>query len=202
MAGAHERQHPRRRRAAGAFDGPAVDRARARRDGGDGETGAGAELGAGLGYASGRLSASLGARALVAHSSYDEWGADLSLAYAPAADGRGLTFRLAPAWGAAGSGAAELWEQGAPGLDGAAAEPEPGGRMEAELGYGLKSPLSRGLLTLAAGGEWGEDEGSACRLTGTVALDATSTLGLELELRRPQSGATERSLMLKGELRF
>ena len=187
--------------ASGAVVSPRLELG-ARHDGGDGETGAGAELGAGLGYVSGRLSASLGARALVAHSSYDEWGADLSLAYAPGADGRGLTFRLAPAWGAAGSGAAELWEQGAPGLDGAAAEPEPGGRMEAELGYGLKSPLSRGLLTLAAGGEWGEDEGSACRLTGTVALDATSTLGLELELRRPRSGATERSLMLTGELRF
>ena len=33
-------------------------------------------------------------------------------------------------------------------------------------------------------------------------LDATTSLGLELELRRPPSGATERSLMLKAELRF
>ena len=174
----------------------------ARHDGGDGETGAGAELGAGLGYASGRLSAALGARALVANSSYDEWGADLSLAYAAGADGRGLTFRLAPAWGAARSGTAALWEQGAPGLDGAAAEPERGGRMAAELGYGLKSPLSRGLLTLAAGGEWGEDADAVCRLSGIVALDATSTLGLELTLREPQSGDAERSLMLKAELKF
>ena len=174
----------------------------ARHDGGDGETGAGAELGAGVGYASGRLSAAVGARALVANSSYDEWGADLSLAYAAGADGRGLTFRLAPAWGAARSGTAALWEQGAPGLDGAAAEPERGGRMAAELGYGLKSPLSRGLLTLAAGGEWGEDADAVCRLSGTVALDATSTLGLELTLREPQSGDAERSLMLKAELKF
>ena len=175
----------------------------ARHDGGDGETGAGAELGAGVGYASGRLSAALGARALVANSNYDEWGANLSLAYAAGADGRGLTFRLAPAWGAAQSGTAALWEQGAPGLDGgAAAAPERGGRMEAELGYGLKSPLSRGLLTLAAGGEWGEDAGSVCRLSGTVALDATASLGLELELRDPKSGGAERSLMLRAELKF
>ena len=174
----------------------------ARHDGGDGETGTGAELGAGVGYASGRLSATVGARALVANSSYDEWGADLSLAYAAGADGRGLTFRLAPAWGAARSGTAALWEQGAAGLDGAAAAPERGGRMAAELGYGLKSPLSRGLLTLAAGGEWGEDADAVCRLSGVVALDATSTLGLELTLREPQSGDAERSLMLTAELKF
>ena len=175
----------------------------ARHDGGDGETGTGAEVGAGVGYASGRLAAAVGARALVANADYDEWGADLSLAYAAGADGRGLAFRLAPSWGAARSGAEELWARGAPGLDGAAAAaPEPGARAEAELGYGLKSPLGRGLLTLAAGGEWGEDAGSACRLSGTVALDATASLGLELELRDPKSGGTERSLMLKAELKF
>jgi len=174
----------------------------ARHDGGDGETGAGAEVGAGADYASGRLELSLGARALAAHSDYDEWGADLSLAYAPGADGRGLAFRLAPSWGATGSGAAELWASGAPGLNEAATEPELGGRVEAELGYGLKSPLSRGLLTLTAGGEWGEDADTVCRLSGVAALSASASLGLELELRRPPSGATERSLMLKAELKF
>ena len=174
----------------------------ARHDGGDGATGAGAELGAGVDYASGRLELSLGARALAAHSDYDEWGADLSLAYAPGADGRGLAFRLAPSWGATDSGAAELWASGAPGLNEAATEPELGGRLEAELGYGLKSPLGRGLLTLTAGGEWGEDADAVCRLSGVAALDASASLGLELELRRPPSGGTERSLMLTAELRF
>ena len=174
----------------------------ARHDGGDGATGAGAELGAGVDYASGRLELSLGARALAAHSDYDEWGADLALAYAPGADGRGLAFRLAPSWGATDSGAAELWASGAPGLHEAAPEPELGGRLEAELGYGLKSPLGRGLLTLTAGGEWGEGADAVCRLSGIAALDASASLGLELELRRPPSGGTERSLMLTGELRF
>ena len=74
--------------------------------------------------------------------------------------------------------------------------------MEAELGYGLKSPLSRGLLTLTAGGVWGEDADAVCRLSGIAALSASASLGLELELRRPKSGGTERSLMLKAELRF
>ena len=135
-------------------------------------------------------------------SAPDPRGSDLSLAYAPGADGRGLAFRLAPSWGATGSGTAELWASGAPGLNDAAAEPELGGRMEVELGYGLKSPLGRGLLTLTAGGEWGEDADAVCRLAGVAALDASASLGLELELRRPKSGATERSLMLRAELRF
>ncbi len=173
-----------------------------RHDGGDGETGAGVELGGGAEYASGRLSASGGARALVANSDYDEWGADLALAYAPGADGRGFSFRLAPSWGAAQSGGQKLWEQGAPGLNGAAEEPDSSARLEAELGYGLKSPWSRGLLTLTLGGEAGEDAGAACRLKGAVALDATATLGLELEVRDPPSGGAERSLMATAELRF
>ena len=173
-----------------------------RHDGGDGETGAGLELGGGAEYVSGRLRLAGGARALAANSDYDEWGAEAALEYAPGADGRGLTLRLAPSWGAAQSGAAQLWEQGAPGLDGTAAEPDLGGRLAAELGYGLKSPWSRGLLTLALGGELGEDEGVAARLSGRVALDGTSALGLELKLREPKSGGTEHSLMLTGELRF
>ena len=173
-----------------------------RHDGGDGETGAGLELGGGAEYVSGRLTLAGGARALAANSDYDEWGAEAALEYAAGADGRGLTLRLAPSWGAAQSGAAQLWEQGAPGLDGEAAEPDLGGRLAAELGYGLKSPWSRGLLTLALGGELGEDEGVAARLSGRVAPDGTSTLGLALELREPKSGATEYGLMLTGELRF
>ena len=173
-----------------------------RHDGGDGETGAGVELGGGAEYVSGRLTASGGARALVANSDYDEWGADLALAYAPGAGGQGFSFRLAPSWGAAQSGTQELWEQGASRSNGTADESDPGARLEAELGYGLKSPWSRGLLTLTLAGEAVEDAGAACRLKGAVALDATASLGLELEVRDPPSGAAERSLMVTGELRF
>ena len=47
-----------------------------RYDGGDAETGAGIELGGGLGYAAGNLSFEVNARALVAHedTEYEEWG--------------------------------------------------------------------------------------------------------------------------------
>ena len=172
-----------------------------RYDGGDGETGTGLEVGTGVDYTSGRLG--MTAQVRVANSGHDEWGANLSLAYLATADGFGLSFRLVPSYGTMQSGMAELWENGAPRLNSEAAEElELGGRMDAELGYGLKSPLGRGLLTLGARGSLGEDEGSICRLSGTVALDKAATLGLEMGLREPKSGATDRSLMLKAELRF
>ena len=41
-----------------------------------------------------------------------------------------------------------------------------------------------------------------CRATRAGALDATATLGLELEVRGPRTGGAERSLMVTGGLRF
>ena len=118
------------------------------------------------------------------------------------ADGRGLSFRLVPSWGSVQGGTQALWENGAPELGGAAKETDPAARLEAELGYVLKSPWSGGVLTLTLGGEAGEDADAACRLKGAVVLDATATLGLELEVRDSRTGGAERSLMVTGELRF
>ena len=190
-----------RRLASGARLAPRLELG-VRRDGGDGETGAGVELGGGAEYVSGRLTLTGGARALAANSDYDEWGAEAAADYAPGADGRGWSFRLTPSWGAARGGARELWERGAPGKGAAAAEPEPAGRLEAELGYGLKSPFGRGLLQLELGSALAEEDGASCRLAGVVALDATTRLGLELDLRGPKSGGSGYSLMLASELRF
>ena len=173
-----------------------------RHDGGDGETGAGVELGGGAEYVAGRLTLRAGARALAANSDYDEWGAEAALDYAPGADGRGLSFRVAPSWGAARGGVRELWERGAPGLRGAAAEAGPAGRLEAALGYGLKSPFGRGLLQLELGSALSAGDGGSCRLAGVAALDAATRIGLELEFRGSKSDGSGYSLMLTGELRF
>ena len=84
-----------------------------RYDGGDAETGAGLELGGGLGYAAGNLSVEVSARGLVAHedTAYEEWGFSSSISYAPSEDGRGLSMRLGSAWGATQSGVQSLWNQ-------------------------------------------------------------------------------------------
>ena len=56
------------------------------------------------------------------------------VAVAPGAGGRGLSLSVEPVWGSAGSGMQALWQHGASGL---AAAPGSGGRVGAELGYGL-----------------------------------------------------------------
>ena len=93
---------------------PALE-AGVRWDGGDGTTGAGVELGGGLGYAdrASGLTAEVSGRALVAHGGgMREWGASGALRLDPGADGRGLSLSLTPSWGETGSGMARLWDEG------------------------------------------------------------------------------------------
>ena len=120
-----------------------------RHDGGDAETGTGAELGGRVSCAhpGSGLSLEASVRTLIAHegSSYEEWGASGAVRPAPGASGRGLSFSLAPMWGTPSSGAGRLWSaRDARGLapDG---EFEPESRLEGELGYGL--PACGGAFT-------------------------------------------------------
>jgi len=112
-----------------------------RHDGGDAETGTGVELGGRVSWADSGSGLSIDAsvRALVAHedSGYEEWGASGAVRLAPGPSGRGLSFSLAPTWGAPASGAERLWSaRDARGFspDGAFT---PRSRLEGELGYGL-----------------------------------------------------------------
>ena len=67
-----------------------------RYDGGTAETGAGVELGAGLGVAVGGFSIQLDGRGLLAHAAtaYAEWGVSGTARYAARHDGRGLSVRF------------------------------------------------------------------------------------------------------------
>ena len=112
-----------------------------RHDNGDAETGTGVELGGSLSWSDPETGLSVEARGrgLVAHedSNYREWGASGAVRLSRGERGRGLSFSLAPTWGAASSGVERLWgAQDARGLapDGTF-EAEP--RLEGELGYGL-----------------------------------------------------------------
>ena len=82
-----------------------------RYDGGDAETGAGLEIGGGLGYSTGRLKVHLDTRELLVHQAtgYQEWGLSGSVAYTPDPDGRGLNVRLGSSWGNTRSGVQALW---------------------------------------------------------------------------------------------
>ena len=131
----------------------------ARADGGDGETGGGLELVAGLRYAGERVDFEARVRGLAARSDgdHEEYGGMARLEVRPREDGSGLRLSLAPSWGATGfeqllgegegllgggNAGAAMYGPGAPLM------PPTGMSLDAKVGYGFA--LERGLLTLGA----------------------------------------------------
>ena len=150
-------------------------------DGGDAETGAGLELGAGLRYARGPVSIEGQFRGLVAHmaSGYEEWGASGAVRVNPSEFGRGLTFSLAPVWGNAGSQAERLWRaRDASGLE-PEGEFEANARLEAEVGYGFGISNTRGLVTPYTGLSLAEEAGKTVRAGARWNLAPGAVMGLE-----------------------
>ena len=168
-----------------------------RHDGGDAETGAGVELGGRVSFAAAGSGLSLEAsvRTLVAHevSGYEEWGASGAVRLAPGASGRGLSFRLAPTWGAPSSGAERLWSA----RDARALSPdgtfEPEGRLEAGLGYGHRVGGAFTGTPYAGLGLSGEarDWRIGWRLAPAGAAGAKSGFSLNLEGTRSESATAE-----------
>ncbi|MYD46217.1 MAG: hypothetical protein F4W92_07695 [Gammaproteobacteria bacterium] len=73
-------------------------------DGGDGTTGNGLEVGAGLGYSAGRLVLKLNSQTLLTHSDVDDfedWSFRGMIAFQPSSDGHGLSMSLGSSWGLA-----------------------------------------------------------------------------------------------------
>ena len=125
-----------------------------RYDGGDGETGAGAELGASLRYASlgGGLVIEGKARALVGGEA-EEWGLSGAISFQPSTNGRGLSFSLTPGYGVTTGGVQQLWQQG---LDDGLGASRQGGHagnsdyrpsLEVRLDYGMHALRGPGLMT-------------------------------------------------------
>ena len=141
------------------------------------------ELGGGLEWTlpSG-LSVEARGRTLAAHAGdAKEWGVSGSARLSPGADGRGLSFELAPRWGASESGLGRLWE------DGAAGRASPVGgparlRLDTELGYGYR--VRGGVLTPYGG--FGYEQGGARRYRLGMRLDLGGALDLGLEARREE----------------
>ena len=154
-------------------------------DGGDGETGAGVEAGGGLEWSLPGLTVAARGRTLAAHEgALKEWGAGGSIRLEPA-DGRGLSLRLEPRWGATESGLGRLWDEGVPG------RPANGGgeaRLETELGYGLPALGGAGVTTPYAG--FGLTQGGERDIRAGVrlGLGAGFDLGIEAERNAADTG--------------
>ncbi len=108
----------------------------ARFDGGDAETGAGAEAGAAFGFAhhATGLVVDVQGRTLLAHQAddYRDWGAGFAVQFRPGGEQGGLSLSLAPSWGNAASGAATLWRDGAAGFADPAHRQSPSGLVVAD----------------------------------------------------------------------
>ena len=178
-----------------------------RYDEGDGAAGAGLELGGELRYEHPGLGLTVAGqgRLLATHqAAYEEWGVGGLLRLELGAGGEGLRLSVEPGWGVTASGTRELWEHGvledAPGAL-AAGSTEPGGRLEAELGYGLPAWDGRGLLTPYGGLTLGADERRDYRAGARLELEAFE---LRLEgTRRERAGAgADHELTLRGGLRL
>ena len=187
-----------------------------RHDGGDAETGAGLELGGRMSYRNPEtgLTAEALVRALVAHadSDYREWGVSGSVGLSPGTWGRGLSFSLAPTYGAASSGMERLWSaRNARGLapqgdfgDGF----EAGRRLEGELGYGFG--LNGGRLTGTPNAGFGASDGGArdyrigWRLTPAVRGRPGFEVNLDATRREAanDNDPAEHGIMLRGAIRW
>ena len=177
-----------------------------RHDAGDAETGAGLELGAGLRYSAGALTMEGRVRTLVAHadSGYEEWGASGSIQVAPGTGGRGLTLRIAPAWGATGSASERLWGARDAGELGArATEFEAQGRVESEIGYGIGVPGTRGVVTPYAGLSLAEGSSRTVRAGTRWNVAPGAVLGLEATRQESTHGAAgTNAIAFRTELRW
>ena len=189
-----------------------------RHDGGDAETGLGADLGGGITFADAKrgLTFESRARALVAHEAdgFREWGAAVSFGFDPSPDsGRGLSMSLIQSWGASPSGGMDalLSRETLAGL--AANDDDGGGRFEAasrlqgEVGYGL--PAFGGGFTGTPNVGFGLSEGSRdWRIGWRLSPERQGVPGFELNLdatrTEPANDDTrpEHGLMLRGRLRW
>ena len=174
-----------------------------RRDGGDAETGAGVDIGGGLivSDAATGLSADFRVRMLLAHQDeeFRERGMSLSFGYNPTpSTPLGFLAKLTPSWGGqATSGAQALW--GRDTMAGMAdGGPAAGGRLEAELGYGM--PVGGRLVGMPSFGIGASGHGRDYRLGYglTVAQGGAMHFELGIDANRresPSQGTAEHGVL-------
>ena len=187
-----------------------------RLDGGDAETGFGADLGGGLAFAdpASGLSLDLKGRVLLAHAAkgFREWGASGAFAWNPRpTTDRGLALTLRQSWGASPAGGMNALLSRET-LAGFAANDNPGkfealSRLEGEIGYGL--PMFGGAFTgtpnigfgLSASGA--RDWRLGWRLTSAIAGDPGFEIGLDAARREPANDDDpEHGAMLRATIRW
>ena len=116
----------------------------ARYDGGDADTGGGAETGASVGYAAHGLDLDLRGRLALGSGRHREWGAALRLAFDPGTRGEGFRLAVSPRHGHDRSGIHGLMREGT--LHAMTPATGRDWRLDAEAGYGIKNSGAGGAL--------------------------------------------------------
>ena len=175
-----------------------------RHDGGDAEEGSGVELGGRLRYTDQARGFAIEAtgQGLLAHedSSYRDWGAGVSFQYDPCVfclPGFGPSLRISPSWGAAPDQTGRLWSQQNVADFVAGGETDPGGRLDAELGYGMSALDSQGLFTPYARLTLTDRDTRTLRLGGRLHFNRSRlVLNLEGMHHDRADGTQEQGLLL------
>ena len=187
-----------------------------RLDGGDAETGMGADLGGGVAFSDPEngVALDLKARGLVAHESpgFREWGASISASWDPRpSTDRGLSLSLTQSWGASPAGGMDALLSRET-LAGLAANDNPGkfeasSRLEGEIGYGL--PAFGGRFTGTPNVGFALSDGGArewrlgWRLTSAIAGDPGFEVSLDATRRElANDEEPEHGAMLRATIRW
>ena len=173
-----------------------------RRDGGDGETGVGGELGGGISVVSSvGLTVEARGRGLLFHQGdAKEWGVGGSVRFDPGGDERGLSMSVIPSWGNSASGVQSLWES--EGAEVGSVDTERSLSLETEVGYGFAALGDRGLLTpYGAFGRAGGD-GRSYRAGSRLSMGGTFDVSLEGMRTETGAGDPEHGITLQGRLNW
>ena len=174
-----------------------------RQDGGDGQTGAGVEVGGGLRYEGGGFTLAAMARSLVSDGDdeveYKEWGAHLLLQRSAGTGGRGLSLRVMPTYGTQAN-SLTLWERSVAEIaDRGTVNAQ--GQLRAEVGYGLAAPGGRGLYTVYSGMTQAPAQ-MQLRLGTRFEVDSSLSVSLESTRWQRMASTAEHGLLLRGRLVF
>ncbi len=164
----------------------------ARHDGGDGETGTGLELNAGLRYHTQRVTLEGNIHTLLGREDYDEWGISGTVILKSGQDGQGLSLSLSPGYGEAGDG--KLWDNGL--SEDSVADTNYGMRLNTRIGYGISAPHGwDGMLTPYSEMTLGTTNSYRFGIGWE-----TNRYGLDLVGEHRQGG--ENAALFRGEVRF
>ncbi len=179
-----------------------------RHDGGEGGSGTGMEVGAGVGWAdpSRGLDVAVRVRGLAAHAGegYREWGVSGWLRVVPGAAGRGLSMSLTPSWGADPGGSERLWAMPEASRLAANDDAAPSGRLDAEVGYGMA--VLGGRFTGTPNLGFGVSDTAREYRMGWRLASVASGFELSLDATRRETpdgdGPPEHGVMLGGTVRW